>query len=174
MKRWGIMIVCRHLVLSVTDLPGFCTAEVMIEILSHRIYQDWVLYPAMGKSVPYQTDPPRTSIHTLTDAIVWVCAWAMSIGLLESCLDLCRAEFQAHSFSLLTVLFSNRSPNPQQGIFYIPQHPAQWSSHYCCRDKTTKKSSCLADLLCLQGTRMLPRSCLIFEDYTFQLTWICH
>lgn len=142
------MIVLRHLVLSVTYLPGFCTAEIMIEILSHRIYQDRVLYLAPGKSVPHQTDPPRMSIHALIDAIVWVCAWIMLIGLLESCLDLRRTEFQAHSFSLLTVLFSNRSPNPQQGVFYVPQHPAQWSSHYCCRDKTTKKSSCLVHLLC--------------------------
>lgn len=114
------MIVFQHLVLSVTYLPGFCSGEVIIEILSHRIYQDRVLYPALGKSVPHQTDPPRTSIHALTDAIVWVSARIMSIGLLESSLDLRSAEFQAHSFSLLTVLFSNRSPNPQQGVFYIP------------------------------------------------------
>lgn len=138
-KRWRIMIVFRHLVLPVTYLPGFCTAEVMIEILSHRIYQDWVLYPAPRKSVPHQTDPPRTSIHALTDAIVRACARIMSIRLLESCLDLCRTEFQAHSFSLLTVLFSNRSPNPQQGVFYIPQHPAQWSSHFCWRGDHRQK-----------------------------------
>ena len=156
--------------LSVTYLPSFCTAEVMVEILSHRIYQDWVLYSAAGKRVPHQTDPPRTSIHTLTDSIVGICAWELSIGLLESCLNLCRAKFQAHSFSLLTVLISNRSPNPQQGVFHIPQHPAQWCSHYCCRDKSTKKSSCLVHLLCLQSTTNLPTSCLIFEYYTFQLT----
>lgn len=71
-KRRGIVTVFRDLVLSVTYLPGFCTGEVMIEILSHRIYQERVLYSAPGKSVPHQTDPPRTSIHALTDAIVWV------------------------------------------------------------------------------------------------------
>lgn len=101
----------------------------MIEILSHRINQDWVLDPATWESVPHQTHPPRPSIHALTDAIVRVCAWVMSISLVESCLDLRRTECQAHSSSLLTVLFSNRGPNPQQGVLHIPQHPAQWSSH---------------------------------------------
>lgn len=72
-EKLGIYL-CLVLVASPTYLPGLCTAEVMVEVLSHGIDQERVFHPAPGKRVPHQTDPPRPSIHALADAIVWVCA----------------------------------------------------------------------------------------------------
>lgn len=66
--------IYHYLVASPTYLPVLCTAEFLVEILSHGINQERVFHPAPGKHVPHQTDPPRPAIHALADAIVWVCA----------------------------------------------------------------------------------------------------
>lgn len=155
--------IYHYLVASPTYLPVLCTAEFLVEILSHGINQERVFHPAPGKHVPHQTDPPRPAIHALADAIVWVCAWIMSIWLLEGYLDLRWTEFQAHPFSLLTVLFSNGSPDPQQGVLHVPQHPAHRSSHHCQRDKTTRtcpSQNRRVHLLSSQRIKVLSRSCI--------------
>lgn len=101
-------------------LPVLCIAEIIIQIMSHCIKHDRVLYPAPGESVPHQPHPPRLSIHTLSDAIVWVSARIISIRVMESRFDLHGTEFQAHSFSLLAVLLSHRGTHPDQGVLHIP------------------------------------------------------